>query len=275
MRTTVDLLISIVVYIPDSVKLSHTLSSLVHAVGQAISCKKIRTVQLIIVDNGGCPDLEIELAMFRQLGEECHCSVLRGQGNIGFGQAHNLAASQVDSTWYLVLNPDVEMASNSLMEAIVFLEENSQVGLLSPSCKDGAGEKQFLCKRYPSLLTLVLRGVGSAWLQSLFQKRLAYYEMQDVCVDELKSQQVSIVSGCFMFLRRSVWCQSGEFSADFFVYFEDFDLSLRISRFSQVVYLPTIKITHQGGDTARKGFHHIKLFVQGARVFFNKHGWVI
>jgi GT2 family glycosyltransferase len=272
-----DLLISIVLYQPDINELVQTIKSLIVAVQQAVRQGVITSAKLVLVDNGIDEDdlpLIVEYCShFEKIGQSFTTEFISGHGNVGFGKGHNLAANNSNSTFYLVLNPDVELDIDAIRQAVIFLQGHEDVGLLSPSVTGAKGEKLFLCKRYPTFFDLVLRGIGLSWPQRVFQKRLASYEMQDICSDEENWHDVPIVSGCFMFFRRSVWAKSHGFSRDFFVYFEDFDLSIRVADFSRIVYLPTIKITHLGGHAARKGLHHIKLFVNASRIFFNKNGW--
>jgi len=57
------------------------------------------------------------------------------------------------------------------------------------------------------------------------------------------------------------------------MYFEDYDLSLRIGREAGVAYVPEARIVHHGGDAARKGWRHVGWFVRSAWRFFSRHGW--
>jgi GT2 family glycosyltransferase len=90
---------------------------------------------------------------------------------------------------------------------------------------------------------------------------------------ETVRQTVGIASGCFMFLRRAAIDASGGFDPAYFLYFEDFDLSWRLAQTGSVAYVPSVRIVHFGGHAARKGWHHVRLFVRAGRIFFAKHGW--
>ena len=273
-----DLLISIVTYAPDLNKFRTTIDSLERAVNRAIKKTVISTVHLVVVDNGPGDSwlslLEREVAELKK----SHCSIgveiLSGHGNIGFGGGNNLAPKITPSKYYLVLNPDVAIDRDAISHAVEFLESHPEVGLISTSVINSEGEQQFLCKRFPSLLVLAVRGIGFSWLRRLFHHRIADYEMRDICCEKTSWQRVPIVSGCFMLFRRSIWDKCCGFSSDFFMYFEDFDLSLRVGKLSQVAYLPMVKIVHMGGGhAARKGWKHIKMFVRSGYTFFNKYGW--
>ncbi|MDT8407941.1 MAG: glycosyltransferase, partial [Methylococcales bacterium] len=131
--------------------------------------------------------------------------------------------------------------------------------------------QQYLTKRYPSIWVLFLRGFAPDWLKHRFYKKLADYE----CQDRNETQtQVEIASGCFMLLRRSAWRAVQGFDPDFFMYFEDFDLSLRLRQKGWgIAFTPTVRIQHHGGHSARKGLRHIGYFLVSAGRFFNRHGW--
>ncbi len=63
------------------------------------------------------------------------------------------------------------------------------------------------------------------------------------------------------------------FRDDFFMYFEDFDLSLRIGGRGRLVCVPQVKIVHHGGNAADKGGTHIRMFLRSAVTFYSRYGW--
>jgi hypothetical protein len=63
------------------------------------------------------------------------------------------------------------------------------------------------------------------------------------------------------------------FDEAYFLYFEDFDLSLRMGEIGRLDYVPAMRIEHAGGHAARKGFSHLRMFMQSGFRFFNTHGW--
>ena len=82
-----------------------------------------------------------------------------------------------------------------------------------------------------------------------------------------------IISGCFMLCRSEQIRQAKGFDPGFFLYFEDFDLSMRVGRRAKLAFLPDMKIRHSGGNSAHKGAAHIFMFLRSARRFFSLHGW--
>ena len=230
-------------------------------------------VQLILVDNGP-PGPErarqLEAAMAKWCGAH---ETVSGQGNIGFGRAHNLALTRSRGEFHLILNPDVELAVGSLAEGMAFLRSHPRCGMVTAAVKHPDGGLQYLCKRYPSLLDLGLRGFAPGKVRRLFARRLARYEMQDRINERDTVWDPPIVSGCFMLWRTATLRVLGGFDPGYFLYFEDFDLSLRAASHTRLVYLPTIGIVHYGGDASRKGMTHIRYFLASAYRFFSRHGW--
>lgn len=193
-------------------------------------------------------------------------------GNIGYGAAHNEALQAADSDFHLILNPDVEMAEDALYRAYLYLQQESDVVMVSPRASDSNGQVQYLCKRYPSVLALTLRGFAPGFVREWFRAYLASYEIREHCSDGAVAD-VPLVSGCCMFARTSALRSVSGFSDNFFMYFEDFDLSLRLHAQGRLVYLPSMQIVHHGGYSARKGLRHISMFVSSGWKFFRTHGW--
>ena len=192
--------------------------------------------------------------------------------NRGFGAGHNEVLQRLVSDFHLVLNPDVELQDDALRTGLTLLMDNEDVALASPKVFSGGGEQEFLCKRYPSVLVLLLRGFAPRFLRRLFRQQLAAYEMRDLCHGD-RQVNVAIASGCFMLVRTPDLRAISGFNEDFFLYFEDFDLSLRLGKVGRLVFDPDMRIIHHGGYAANKGRLHLRYFITSGMMFFNRHGW--
>jgi hypothetical protein len=84
---------------------------------------------------------------------------------------------------------------------------------------------------------------------------------------------VPIISGAFMLARRGAIDRTGGFDPRFFLYFEDFDWSVRLRAVARNAFVPSVTIVHHGGGAARKGWRHIRAFVASGARFYAKHGW--
>lgn len=261
--------VSVVTYAPDLKVLRETLQSLSRSLDVARAAGTLVTADVAVIDNGPGSEWTAHL---QEIAAHFQARLISGQGNVGYGRGHNIALLASTAEFHLVLNPDVIVDEQAIDEALRFMQAHSQVVILAPALREAGGSLQHLCKRYPSILDLALRGFAPAWLKRQFAGRLARYEMRDLAIDK-PALGVPVLSGSFMFCRRGPIAAIGGFADDFFVYFEDFDLSLRAARAGELAFVPKVKMVHYGGNTARKGWRHILLFVRGATVFFNRNGW--
>jgi len=268
--------ISMVLYQSPLELVARTVRSLQVAVQYASAAGDVSRVHLQVVDNSSAVAYQVAAkTLFEELqaaAAELAVSYCRAGSNRGYGAGHNLALAKVDSDLHLILNPDVELAKEALLAGVRGFYARPDLALMGPRVLGDDGEPQHLCKRYPSVLVLLLRALGWHWLQTIFSDRLQRYEMREL-QDLEQEMEVLMVSGCFMLVPTPVLKSVGGFDERYFLYFEDFDLSLRLAGCGRVIFNPAVEIVHHGGFAARKGLKHIGLFAQGSWRFFHQHGW--
>jgi GT2 family glycosyltransferase len=271
-----SLSVGVVVYHSDLTLLAETLGSLGAAVARAREDGELGEVAVTVVDNGS-PDPEaLDRAVASALppSRGIEVATRRGHGNVGYGRGHNIAIAPSAMSYHLILNPDAVLEPTAVGESLRFLRANPDVGMLAPDVRGGGGERQYLCRRYPSVLVLLLRGLAPPWIKGRFARLLDRYELRDRMNADVV-RDVPLASGCFMFARRDVLEAVGGFSPEYFLYFEDYDLSMRIRRRSEIAYVSRVRIVHHGGEAAKKGKTHVRLFLGSAFRFFRTHGWKI
>ena len=96
------------------------------------ACKNLnKSYKIVVVDNGS-RDSTLSILQALQ-NDNSHLIFTQTEHNIGFGAAHNKAASLVKSKFHFVVNPDIKIKdSNNLLKMIQFMESNTHIGLLSP-----------------------------------------------------------------------------------------------------------------------------------------------
>ncbi|WP_412022346.1 glycosyltransferase family 2 protein [Burkholderia cepacia] len=263
--------VSIVVYRPDRAQLEHTLTSLGAACDELRIARPGLPIILYLIDNGGLGALPEAIESLRTRGVACE--IVSGHGNVGYGRGHNLAIERAVGRFHLILNPDIDLDRTTLSVGLAFLGTHPGSGLVSPWIGDDEGGQQYLCRRYPSLTDLLLRGFAPAGVRRRFARRLDRYELRD----RINAREVfwdpPIVSGCFMLFRADVLKKLGGFDPRYFLYFEDYDLSLRTHDVARVAYVPSVRVIHHGGGASRKGLAHIRMFAASAFKFYNRFGW--
>lgn len=275
--TPLSFSVSIVCYNTPKEDLDSLLSSLNSAIENLMHTYAELNVDIYFVDNSETSAITFENIGKWQLAEntgEANLRILHGHGNIGYGAAHNLVVNKLESDFHLVLNPDVVLDPDSLKNGVSYLLQNDKTVMVSPLAYNKAGNKQHLCKRYPSVLTFLVRGFLPEFLKVLFRKRLARFEMHELSESE-SGIDVPIISCCFMLCKTKALQELNGFDQNYFLYFEDFDLSMRAASKGRLDYLPSMKIVHGGGHTAKKGIDHLLMFAKSGIRFFNSHGWRI
>lgn len=269
----VRLSVAVVTYRPDPTLLARTLATLAESVAAARASGLVGECALYLVDNGppgALPEVRRALAAWPQAAGSAE--LVSGHGNVGYGRANNLVLGRLDSDLHLVMNPDVEVGRAAIGAAIAAMAAHPEVGLVAPAVFGEDGERQYLCKRFPSVWVLFLRGFAPEILRRRFRRELDAYEMRDA-IGEHFVAGVPLASGCFMLLRTAIFRRLGGFDPRYFMYFEDFDLSVRAGREAALAYVPEARIVHHGGEAAAKGARHVAWFVRSAWRFFSVHGW--
>ncbi|MEP5569952.1 MAG: glycosyltransferase family 2 protein [Halioglobus sp.] len=264
-----QLTVSIVVYNSSISLLRNTLKSLEVA---AFALKDSPGV--IVIDNNSSANYRRELALLIEefrLSPNFHISHCFLNENLGYGGAHNIAVSSTRDL-HLILNPDVTLEPQALQLGVDAMRSDNEIVLLSPRAIGPNGAPEYLCKRYPSLWVLLLRALAPDLGRRFWGAQMDSYQMTEVC-DAGQVAEIPLASGCFMLVRAEPLRQIGGFDDSYFMYFEDFDLSLRIAAYGRLLYFPEMRIVHHGGYAASKGWKHLKMFASSGVRFFRQHGW--
>jgi len=249
--------VSLVLYKNDPNLVSQVVSSVVNS---------NITTHLAVVDNSPLPDLE---KLFAGLDNVDY--FYKNGNNDGFGKAHNLAISKLDSEYHLVVNPDVYFDSNVIPQLIEYLESNLDIGLITPKIRYPNGDIQYLCKRYPTFFALFARRFVPKTLHFILKRYLDWYEMRDMGYDKIAD--VIYLSGCFMLFRRKYLDEIGYFDENIFMYLEDTDITIRMAKKYRTVFYPDVHIFHHWAKGSYKSLKLTLINIQSAIYFFNKHGW--
>ena len=93
-----------------------------------------------------------------------------------------------------------------------------------------------------------------AFVQRVFRRRLHRYEMRDVMDADPPRDVIGVpaLSGAFMLVKRFAIDRTGGFDPRFFLYFEDYDWSVRLNAVTRSAYLPAMRVVHHGGRASTR-----------------------
>lgn len=235
-----------------------------------ISClDKSNVTKIYIIDNSPCNTLKII--------EEWSTKIeyIYGQGNIGYGSAHNIAIKQSiikGAQYHIVLNSDIYFENKVIEDLTEYMTQRPNIGLVMPKIVNSNGELQYLCKLLPSPFDLI--GRRFIPIKNYISKRNYHFEMRASGYE--CEMDVPFLSGCFMFFRMDALQKVNGFDDNFFMYCEDIDLCRRIGMQGfRTVYYPNVSIIHIHKKESFKSKNMLKLHILSAIKYFNKWGWFI
>jgi GT2 family glycosyltransferase len=191
--------------------------------------------------------------------------------NLGFSKANNLAIWQCRGEYVLLLNPDTLLAENTLQLCLKKMDTDPIIGGLGVHMIDGSGNYLPESKRgFPSPWVAFCKTFG---LSKLFPNSRVFNRYHLGYLSPHEDQEVDVLSGAFMLLRKSVLDQIGLLDEQFFMYGEDIDLSYRIQKAAyKNIYLAGTKIIHYKGESTKKGsLNYVRVFYQAMILFARKH----
>lgn len=254
---TASVCVVIVDYATSLDVLTRTLNAVYHSTG-------VGNLSVVLVDNGSRAD-EFRDTLLKTFPA---VRLLTGHGNVGFGAGNNVALQHIEEPFVLFVNPDAFVDAHSIAVGMEFLDNNPSVSLACPNVVNEKGEKEFLCRGYPTIRALLGRLFGVRFFQEANRKYLLLDRDWSIIRHDFE-----IASGCFMLCRTNDLKRIGGFDERYFLYFEDYDLSLRLVKLGRLAFLPTMRVTHLGGGVARKSLVHKRYFFRSAWLFFRLHGW--
>lgn len=213
---------------------------------------------IIVVDNAST-DNTAKLVLEAQAKYPGIIEWLPRSQNLGFGTGHNRAIPLMKGQYHAVIKPDIVVSNGALLEMMKFMNQNPDVGLLSPRIISPNGDLQYLCKRNPTLADLLLRLV----FPNSFRGRQDRFEMRETGYSSVFD--LAYAPGCFMFFRTEVYLQIHGFDEKFFLFLEDADITRRVNEVSRAIFYPKVSVIHECQLR-----HHKKLHL----VFVNIRSWV-
>lgn len=250
-----QLTVSIVLYNNDLLVLNRTIDSVLESSSIA---------KLYLIDNSPSP-------LEKDLISDDRIQYIFLNSNRGFGAGHNvvLNRSLCLGKYHLVLNPDVYFSKGCLEKLCEYMDANPDVGNVMPRIVYPSGELQHLCKLLPTPTDWIVRMFIP--IQRVKNKIDYNFEMRFADYDQ--EMNVPYLSGCFMFLRKSVIEEIGVFDERIFMYGEDTDLNRRIHQKYRTMYYPQVTITHNFEKGSHKSLRLFWIHVKAAIYYLNKWGW--
>lgn len=222
-----------------------------------------------VLDNS--EDLHEAQTLQQSLADRPWVRVLVAPKNLGFGRACNLAFERSTAPYFLLLNPDARIEGAHVLGLRQALWEHPDCAAIAPN---------LFWNQEGSFLTPI--GSTQSPYETIFERTLTH-SFRLACTVASRSvvknrrlldtaaplTHVPMVSGAIALLRRSAVIDAGGlFDPDYFMFFEDADLSLRLRRKGwRLAVLPAAIAVH----SYRHAAHKADLMHASHQTFLSKH----
>ena len=196
--------------------------------------------------------------------------LIRNNKNVGFAKASNQAARKARGQYLFFLNNDTEVPAYTLARMVDYARRHPEVGILGPRLLDKAGKPQISYRDCPTVGAMLHMISFLRWT-GLIKKHYQNYRRRSFT--PLCEKRVTILLGAAILIPRNLFEAVGHWDEKFTFGVEDVELSTRISKTHELVYLPDVEIIHHGRLSSRENivFSAPNLLI-GYILFFRMQG---
>jgi GT2 family glycosyltransferase len=185
--------------------------------------------------------------------------------NHGFGYANNSGAKYAKGKYLFLLNPDTILLNNAIKILADFLDKNPKVGICGGNLFDEnrcPNTSYFM--HLPSVKCELYSFFGR-WLEKLRYGKNAYFNHNQ------QPRKVGYTSGADLMIRTDLFDSLNGFDIEFFVYYEETELTYRVKKAGYEVYnIAQAEIIHLEGKSFSNDEYKQKLILNGRRIYYKK-----
>lgn len=180
--------------------------------------------------------------------------------NRGFAAACNQGIRAGAARFTLLLNPDTVILDDAISQCVQYADLHSDIGVVGCQVLEDQHRITPTGFAFPSPFNVFLALSG---LSRAFPRSRVFGRPEMSWWDRTTEQDVDVVTGMFMLVRREAIAQVGLMDESYFVYSEEADWCYRFSQAGwRRVFTPLGRIVHLDGGAKSTSQVSIKMFVQ-------------
>jgi GT2 family glycosyltransferase len=199
--------------------------------------------EIIVADNGS-QDASVEWLRQNWPG----LRIIKLDRNYGFAEGYNLALREISSSYFLLLNSDVEVTPRWLEPLVEILDSDPAVAACMPKIKSYLKKSSF---EYAGAAGGFIDRFGYPFCRG---RILSYIEEDQGQYDD--SRDIFWASGACLLIRAELYMSVGGLDPFFFAHMEEIDLCWRIKNMGwRIRFCHESEVFHLGGGTLPKANH--------------------
>jgi GT2 family glycosyltransferase len=196
--------------------------------------------EIIVADNASTDDSVSFL-------QSCYpgIRIIQNPANDGFAKGYNIALSQVDADYYILLNSDIQVTENWISPVIELMETDELIAACQPKIRSYLEPAKF---EYAGAAGGYIDKYGYPFCRGrLFQSLEDDHGQYDAVTE------IFWATGACMFVKASIFHKLGGLDEDFFAHMEEIDFCWRLNNHGyKIMYCPASTVYHIGGGTLPK-----------------------
>jgi GT2 family glycosyltransferase len=187
-------------------------------------------------------------------------NLIENARNRGFAAANNQALRLASGRYTLLLNPDTLILDDAISRCVRYADFHPDAGVVGCQVLEDDNRISNTCFAFPTPWNVFLALSG---LSRVFPRSRLFGRPDLGWWDRNSEQDVDVVAGMFMLVRREAIAQVGLLDESYFVYSEETDWCYRFSRAGwRRVFTPSAQIVHLDGGRKSTSQVSTKMFVQ-------------
>ncbi len=202
-------------------------------------------------------------------------TIIAAQNNGGFSYGNNIAIRHLQDKacdFFWLLNPDTRVLPGACEALVQCLESTARSGVVGSFLQDSDGTGQIASFHFPSPFGELVNTCSIGFIRRLFPRGVVAAPIPS------ERQPVDWVAGASMMMTAKVVAQVGLMDEDYFLYFEEVDYCLQVTRHGYtVMFEPASKVVHHVGaatgisDTRKQAPRRPAYWFDSRRRFFQKN----
>jgi GT2 family glycosyltransferase len=197
--------------------------------------------RVVVVDNASTDE---SVSFLQQHFPEV--SIIKHASNEGFAKGYNAALTHLSDDYYILLNSDVEVTPGWIEPVIALMEKDRSIAACQPKLLAYHNKKEF-----------EYAGACGGWMDNFgypFTKGRVFETVEEDNGQYDMAQPCFWACGAALFIRATVYHESGGLDEYFFAHQEEIDLCWRLQLAGYKIYVqPASVVYHVGGGTLPMG----------------------